>query len=54
MSSTPIEHTVYNKVEGTLGHFNDVVVFTAAAAAAEPHHQAKYNIVYFGGDIQVN
>jgi hypothetical protein len=38
---------VLRKCEGTLGCFNDVVVFTNAST------NAKYNLVYFGGDIQV-
>lgn len=40
-------HKVLARVEGNSGCFNDVIVFR------KPTDHARFNLVYFGGDVQV-
>ena len=47
-SPVTIDHFIMKRVEGSPGHFNDVIVFPSN----EPDLEAKCNFVFFGGDIQ--
>ena len=44
-SSLKCEHRKLSKVEGNGANFNDVIIFNSG-------RPAKFNLVFFGGDIQ--
>ena len=48
MSSNSDIYKIFNKIEGNDGCFNDVILFS------KKQDCAKFNLVYFGGDIQVH
>lgn len=40
---------VFSRIEGNSGCFNDVIVLSDPNSLTPP----KFNVVYFGGDVQV-
>lgn len=50
-------YKIFSRIEGNSDCFNDVIVFrpkvVAAAAAAAAEAKAKFNLIFFGGDVQV-
>lgn len=45
-----ITQKIFNKIEGNTDCFNDVILFYSNSKESI----SKYNLIYFGGDLQVN
>ena len=44
---------VLSRVEGNTGCFNDVIIFRNGHIHKDQKDEAKFNLIYFGGDVQV-
>jgi hypothetical protein len=55
--STTLKQTIFNRIEGNIGCFNDVIIINSNQKYENERDSKQvlesYNLIFFGGDVQV-